>query len=264
MKKGLPIVAVRMEAYGDRRREVMRDIAALTGGKAFTEDLGAKIDKVTLAELGVARKVVVDMSKTQIIEGRGKHEELEARLEQIRATMAQVAPSERAALKRRLAALQGGITVIKVGGVTVTEMEETRDRVVDALGAAKAAIADGVVPGGGTALLQARAVIAAQRANQPKDEAPGLDVVYAACDSIAGQIAENAGLNREEVLPYLEATPNIGFNAMNGKYEDLFEIGILDPVRVVIESLRNAAAVSCSILTMGATVSELPMEKNNG
>ena len=177
--------------------------------------------------------------------------------------MESVPPSERATLKRRLAALQGGITVIKVGGVTVTEMEEKRDRVIDALSAAKAAIAEGVVPGGGTALLQARAGIAAQRATVDDDELPGFDVVDEACCAVAGQIAENAGLDREEVLSYLEATPNIGFNAMNGKYEDLFEIGILDPVRVVIESLKNAAAVSCSLLTMGATVSEiLPTEKN--
>jgi len=262
-KKGLPIVAVRMEHYGDRRREVMRDIAVLTGGQAYTEDLGIKIDSVKLTSLGIARKVVVDMSKTQIVEGRGKQDELVGRLNNIRASMESVPPSERATLKRRLAALQGGITVIKVGGVTVTEMEEKRDRVIDALSAAKAAIAEGVVPGGGTALLQARAGIAAQRATVDDDELPGFDVVDEACCAVAGQIAENAGLDREEVLSYLEATPNIGFNAMNGKYEDLFEIGILDPVRVVIESLKNAAAVSCSLLTMGATVSEiLPTEKN--
>jgi chaperonin GroEL len=260
----LPVVAIRMEHYGERKRETLRDVAALTGGKAFTEDLGVKIEDVKLAQLGLARKVVVDMAKTQIVDGRGKQEELIGRLNMIRTAMETVAPAEKSILRRRLSSLQGGITVIKVGGVTVTEMEEKRDRVIDALSAAKAAISEGVVSGGGTALLQARTTIAAHRYLQLQAEIPGYEVVNEACYAVAGQIIENAGLSRDEILPYLTATPNIGFNAMNGEYEDLFESGILDPVKVVIESLKNAAAVACSILTMGATVAEvLTQEKTN-
>ena len=262
-EKGLPLAAVRIEHYGDRRREVLRDLAALTGGKAFTEDMGTKVDSVLLADLGTARKVVVDMSKTQIIDGRGKQDELVGRLNMIRQTIETAQPGEKSVLKRRLAALQGGITVIKVGGVTVTEMEEKRDRVIDALGAAKAAIAGGVVAGGGMALLRASEALIVKRKAVPKDEQTGFDVVNFACRSIVRQIVENAGLASHDILPFLETTPNVGFNAMNGEFENLFETGILDPVRVITESLKNAAAVAGSILTLGATVAEVPDGKAN-
>lgn len=175
----------------------------------------------------------------------------------IRQTMETAQPGEKTILRRRLAALQGGITVIKVGGVTVTEMEEKRDRVIDALGAAKAAIADGVVSGGGTALLRASEALIAKRKSVPQDERSGFDVVSFACRAIVRQIVDNAGLARHDILPFLESTPNIGFNAMTGEFEDLFKTGILDPVRVVAESLKNAAAVAGSILTLGATIAEV-------
>lgn len=260
IKLALPLIAVRMEAYGERRKEVMRDIAALTGGKAYTEDMGLKIESVLLKDLGVARKVVTTMSKTQIIGGRGNQAELVGRVSGIRDAIAVAPPGEILILRKRLAALLGGITVIKVGGVTVTEMEEKKDRVVDAMSAAKAAVESGVVAGGGTALLQASAVLASLKVS-PEEQA-GVEVVSVACRAVAKQIAENAGIDgMEMVQQLLMCTPHLGYNAFTGVFEDLVESGIIDPVKVVIESLKNASAVSCSVLTMGATVSEKVTER---
>ena len=261
IQKRLPLNVVRMEAYGDRRREVMRDIAALIGGKAYTEDMGLKIENVKLESLGVARKVVTNMAKTQIIEGKGNQEELAGRINLIRKTMETVDPGTKSILKKRLAALLGGITLIKVGGVTVTEMEEKRDRVVDAMSAAKAAIDAGIVPGGGTALLQASSALSTLHLSA--EEYVGLEVVHEACRAIARQIADNAGITRLDVhLAQLMASTR-GYNALTGEFQDLVESGIIDPVNVVITSLANAAAVACSILTMGATVAEVFTERHN-
>ena len=257
----LPLNAVRIEAYGDRRKEVMRDIAALVGGKAYTEDMGLKIDNVKLADLGVARKVVTTMSKTQIIEGKGNQAELVGRVQSIRDQIASGDPAQKSALKQRLAALLGGITIIKVGGVTVTEMEEKKDRVVDAMSAAKAAVDSGIVAGGGTALLQSIPVIYALKLS-PAERAGAL-VVQKACHAVAQQIADNAGIQWEAIAHQIFAVENMGFNAYTEQFENLVETGIIDPASVVIESLKNAAAVSCSILTMGATVAEKPQEKSN-
>lgn len=254
----LPILAVRMEAYGQNRKDLMGDIAALTGGKAFFEDSGVKIEKVTLAECGTARKVITDMRKTQIIEGRGNAADLQGRVQSLRDMIAAESIGiVKTALQRRLAALLGGITIIKVGGVTVTEMEERRDRVVDALGAAKAAVESGVVAGGGMALFRASSAIHGLTSISP-EEVIGAQVVQAGCFAILQQIAENAGVQGKTVLSQAMATTNLGYNAMTGKFEDLVESGIIDPTKVVIESLKNAVAVSCSILTMGAAVAEKP------
>lgn len=258
IKNHLPIVAVRLEAYGERRKDLMQDIAALCGGTAFTEDMGRKIETVKFSELGEARKIVTDMSKTQIIGGRGKQAEIEGRIDLIRKALETVSGDERAYTKRRLAALLGGITIIKVGGTTVTEMEEKKDRIVDAMSASKAAMEHGIVPGGGFALMQAKSAIRFQ--NFSPDELAGAFVVQKACEAVARQIATNAGLDANLMVDQLMATPNLGFNAMTGEFEDLLATGIIDPVSVVIESLKNAAAVSCSILTMGATVAEPPQE----
>ena len=261
-KNALPIVAVRMEAYGETRKELMSDIAALCGGKAFTEDLGTKIDNVHIQqECGIARKVIVDMRRTQIIEGRGKQDVLVGRVGAIRDAIDKNPPNK-VALQKRLAALTGGITIIKVGGVTVTEMEEKRDRVVDALGAAKAAVESGVVPGGGTALMRAAEALAGLKV--PENELIGVDVVHRGCYAVVKQIAENAGMSGETVLSQLFATNNLGFNAATGEFEDLVASGIIDPSKVVIESLKNATAVSCSILTTGAFVAEKLQERGNG
>lgn len=260
---GLPVNAVRMEAYGERRKEVMRDIAALVGGKAFTEEMGTKIENVKLGDLGLARKVVTTMSKTQIIEGRGNQTEVIGRVNDLRAAIETADPGTKSLLKQRLAALTGGITIIKVGGVTVTEMEEKKDRVIDAMSAAKAAVESGIVPGGGTALLRASAVLAALIPQLPREERKGLEVVHFACQAVVKQIAENAGLNGGDIVDQLMATPTLGYNALTGEFEDLTESGIIDPCKVVIEALKNASAVACSILTMGATVSEVAHAQQN-
>jgi len=262
LKLSLPLIAVRMEAYGESRKEIMRDIAALTGGKAYTEDLGMKIENVKLSELGQARKVITNMSKTQIIEGKGNQAELAGRVAHIRTCIENASPTERGPLRKRLAALLGGITVIKVGDVTVTAMEEKKDRVIDAMSAAKAAVESGIVAGGGIALLQASSTLAALKLSAA--ETTGLEVVHTACEAVAKQIAENAGLDVELLLSQLMATPNLGYNALTDRFEDLIESGIIDPVKIVVESLRNASAVACSIITMGALVAEVQEKNVNG
>jgi len=254
----LRLVAVRLDAYGERRKELLRDIAALTGGKAYTEDLGMKLENVKLSELGQARKVITDMRKTQIIEGRGNQAELAGRVDEIRKAIELATGAEKSALRTRLASLLGGITIIKVGGTTVTEMEEKKDRVVDAMSAARAAIESGVVAGGGTSLFRARGNVLDALYG---DEQSGWEVVYTACEAVIRQIAENAGKSGNDILLVVKSMPfGCGYNAMTEQFEDLIESGIIDPANVIIESLRNAAAVSCSILTMGAVVAE-KMEK---
>ncbi len=280
LRLSLPLIAVRMESYGESRKELMRDIAALTGGKAYTEDMGLKLEKLfdvkepgytKIEELGQARKVITNMSRTKIIEGKGNQAELAGRVASIRTAMETAGPATKKMLQQRLAALLGGITIIKVGGVTVTEMEEKKDRVIDAMSAAKAAVESGIVAGGGvyaalqvddaseTALLQASTALAVLKLSE--EEQVGLEVVHVACRAVAGQIAENAGLNRDRMLDQLMATPDLGYNALTGTFENLIESGIIDPVKVVIESLKNASAVACSILTMGAVVAEKVTEK---
>ena len=260
MKLALPLIAVRMEAYGERRKEVMRDIAALTGGKAYTEDMGLKIENIKISELGQARKVITNMSKTQIIGGKGSQAEVAGRIAHIREQIETVSPAEKPILKMRLAALLGGITIIKVGGVTVTEMEEKKDRVVDAMSAAKAAVESGVVAGGGVALMRASGALHPRLVTG--EEWVGVQVVDIACQAVAKQIAENAGLDKELLWNQIMATPTLGYNAATGNFEDLVESGIIDPVKVVCEALKNASAVACSIITMGAVVGELSEPKN--
>jgi chaperonin GroEL len=256
----LPVVAVRLEAYGAHRKELLQDVAALTGGTAYTEDMGKKIETVKLTELGQARKVVVTMTKTQILGGRGNQAELTGRVDAIRSAMLTASPDEKKTLQTRLAALLGGISIIKVGGATITEAEEKRDRVVDALSAAKAAAASGVVAGGGQALLQASPLIYGLKLTE--DEKVGAAVVHHACRAILHQLATNAGVSGESIISRALATTNLGYNVTKDEFEDLVAAGVIDPAAVVIESLRNAAAVACSLLTMGCTVVDV-LEKPN-
>jgi chaperonin GroEL len=260
IRASLPVVAVRLEAYGERRPELLRDIAAVTGGTAYTEDMGKKIETVKLSELGQARKVVVDMTKTQILGGKGNQAELAGRVDAIRTAMMTAAPTEKKILQSRLAALLGGISIIKVGGATVTEAEEKRDRVIDALSAAKAAVSYGIVAGGGHALFQASGILHGLRLNS--DEKMGVLVIHHACHEVLKQIASNAGVSSESILSRAMATTYLGYNAVSDEFEDLIATGIVDPASVVIEALKNAAAVSCSLLTMGCTVAE-SQEKPN-
>jgi chaperonin GroEL len=260
IRVALPVVAVRLEAYGERRKELLRDIAALTGGTAYTEDMGKKIETVKVAELGQARKVVVNMTKTQILGGKGNQAEIVGRVDSIRSTMMTASPLEKSVLQTRLAALLGGISIIKIGGVTITEAEEKRDRVVDALSAAKAAVSSGIVAGGGHALFQASNIIHGLKLSS--DEKMGTLVVHHACHEILQQIAINAGVPSESILSRAMATTHLGYNAVSDEFEDLIATGIVDPAAVVIEALKNAAAVSCSLLTMGCTVAEVQEKPN--
>lgn len=261
IRAALPVVAVRLEAYGERKKELLRDIAALTGGTAYTEDMGKKIETVKVSELGQARKVVVNMTKTQILGGKGNQADIVGRVDSIRTAMTTAAPLEKTILQTRLAALLGGISIIKVGGVTITEAEEKRDRVIDAMSAAKAAVASGIVAGGGHALFQASGRIHGLRVTA--DEKIGALVVHHACHEILKQIASNAGVSSESILSRAMATTHLGYNAVSGEFEDLVATGIVDPASVVIEALKNAAAVSCSLLTMGCTVAETQEKSAN-
>lgn len=256
----LPLNAIRLDAYGERKKEILRDLAALTGGKAYTEDMGLKIENIKLVELGQARKAITTMSKTQIIEGKGNQEELLGRVNLIKTTMETASPAEKAILKSRLAALLGGIVIIRVGSVTVTGLEEKKDRVVDAMSAAKTAVESGIVAGGGTALMRASATLSTLKL--PVDETAGLDVVHLACQSVVKQIAKNAGANEALILSQLMATPDLGYNAASGTFENLIDSGIVDPAAVVIEALRNASAVACSFITTGCTVAEIQEKPN--
>lgn len=254
-KLALPIIAVRMEHYGETRREVMRDIAALCGGKAYTEDMGIKFESIQLADLGMARKVVTNFAKTQIIDGKGTQTELVSRVNSVKQQIEQADPGTKTLLRKRLAALLGGITLIKVGGITVTEMEERKDRVVDAISTGRAAIESGVLPGGGAALLHASEILKSLKVS--KDEQRGVEIVREACRAVAKQIALNAGEDGGSIVAkLLELGPQFGYNAFTGEFENLIRSGIVDSTNVVVEALKNSAAVACSILTAGAVVAE--------
>lgn len=245
INKGLQLCAVTTGAFGDRRRELLRDIAAITGATAFTEDIGAKIENIGITDVGEARKIVVDQNKTLIV-ADGKSEALEGRIADIRTQIAQSSGVEKAHLEARLAGLTGGVAVIKVGAVTEVEMKEKKDRAEDAMYAVKAAAEEGIVEGGGMALMRLRL-----RGKLPSGD--GEDIVWQALAAPLAQIAENAG--ETEVLDKV-ACHQHGFNALNGLYEDLISAGIIDPAKVVIEALKNAVSVAGMILTTEAMVAE--------
>jgi chaperonin GroEL len=232
----LQLCAVTTGAFGDRRRELLRDIAAVTGAKAFTEDLGAKIENVTLEDLGTARKIIVDQNKTLILGTL----EPQGRVEEVRRQIARAFGVEKAHLEARLAGLTGGVAIIKVGAATEVEMKEKKDRAEDAMYAVKAAVEEGIVEGGGMALFRARSVV---------DED---NIVFGACAAPAAQIALNAG----KVTFPLAYLPGYGYNAATDKCEDLIKAGVIDPAKVVIEALKNAVSVAGMILTTEAMVAE--------
>jgi chaperonin GroEL len=242
INKGLQVCAVTTGAFGDRRRELLRDVAAITGATAFTEDVGAKIENIEFRDIGSARKIVIDQAKTLIVSGESSVV-LEGRVADIRAQMGKTFGVEKAHLEARLAGLTGGIAVIKVGAVTEVEMKERKDRAEDAMYAVKAAVEEGIVEGGGMALLRAR--ICGKQASS---------IVYDACAMPALQIARNAGKD-ECGISGGEAC--MGYNAATDQFEDLFKAGVIDPAKVVIEALKNAVSVAGMILTTEAMVAEV-------
>jgi chaperonin GroEL len=258
----LQVAAVKAPGFGDRRKAMLQDIAILTGGKAITEDLGIKLENVQVSDLGQAKKITIDKDNTTIVEGKGKHAEIEGRVKEIRSQIDKTTSDyDREKLQERLAKLVGGVAVIKVGAATETEMKEKKARVEDAMHATRAAVEEGIVPGGGVAL--ARCVPALDKQKLEGDEQIGINIVKRAITEPLRMIAENAGEEGAVVLGKVldSKESNYGYNAFSNEYEDLVKAGVLDPTKVVRTALQNAGSIAALMLTTEALVSELPEEK---
>jgi chaperonin GroEL len=259
----LHVAAVKAPGFGDRRKAMLEDIAILTGGKAITEDLGIKLENIKLDDLGRAKKIVVDKDNTTLVEGAGKQSAIEARIKQIRAQIEETTSDyDREKLQERLAKLAGGVAVIKVGAATETAMKEKKARVEDSLNATRAAIEEGIVPGGGVSLL--RASKAVDKLKLEGDEKVGAQIVRRALEEPIRQIAENAGLEGSVVVEKVKAESVVtrGFNAESLQYVDMLRAGIIDPTKVERVALQNAASVASLLLTTEALIAELPEEKS--
>jgi chaperonin GroEL len=257
----LQTCAVKAPGFGDRRKAMLEDIAILTGGRVIAEELGMKLENVTLQDLGRAKRVVVDKDNTTIIDGAGKKSDIEGRIKQIRSQIEETTSDyDREKLQERLAKLVGGVAVVKVGAATEVEMKEKKARVEDALHATRAAVEEGIVPGGGVALLRAAASL--EKLSVPDDERFGVNIVRRAIEEPLRWIAKNAGAEGSIVLDKVRTGKGaFGFNAAGEEYEDLLKAGILDPTKVVRTALQNAASVASLLLTTEAMVAEKPEEK---
>jgi chaperonin GroEL len=254
----LQCAAVKAPGFGDRRKAMLEDIAVLTGGKAITEDLGIKLENVKIEDLGKAKKVTIDKDNTTIVEGAGKASEIEGRVKQIRQQVENTTSDyDREKLQERLAKLVGGVAVIKVGAATETELKEKKARVEDAMHATRAAVEEGIVPGGGAALL--RALPALERIKAEGDELVGVGIVRRALEEPARQIAHNAGFEGAVVIGKIRDSKDehFGFNADTGEYVDLVKAGVIDPAKVTRLALQNAASIAGLMLTTEALVAEL-------
>ena len=256
----LNISAVKAPGFGDRRKAMLEDIAILTGGAVVSEELGRTLESATAADLGQAERVIIDKDNTTIVNGAGSKEAIDARIAQIKAQIAETTSEyDKEKLQERLAKLSGGVAVIKVGAATETEMKERKDRVDDALNATKAAVEEGIVIGGGAAIIKASKKV---NLGLSGDEAIGADIVRRALFAPLRQIAENAGFDAGVVANEVEkASDNEGFDAANGKLVDMFSAGIIDPVKVERIALQNAVSVASLLITTEATVSEIKEEK---
>jgi chaperonin GroEL len=258
----LTTCAVKAPGFGDRRKAMLEDIATLTGGKAITEDLGIKLENIKLADLGRAKKVVIDKDNSTIVEGAGKAKEIEGRIKQIRAQIEETTSDyDREKLQERLAKLAGGVAVIKVGAATETAMKEKKARVEDALNATRAAVEEGIVPGGGVALLRSSKAIDGLKLSG--DEKVGAMIVKRACEEPIRQIVENAGLEGSVIVEKVksETVANRGYDADSMEYVDMLQAGIIDPTKVERVALQNAASVASLLLTTEALITDLPEEK---
>jgi chaperonin GroEL len=258
----LHCAAVKAPGFGDRRKAMLEDIATLTGGKAVTEDLGIKLENITLEHLGKAKKVVVDKDNTTIIDGAGKTSTIEGRIKQIRAQIEETTSDyDREKLQERLAKLAGGVAIVKVGAATETAMKEKKARVEDALNATRAAVEEGIVPGGGVALLRAARVIDGLKLEG--DEKVGAMIVKRALEEPIRQIVENAGLEGSVVVEKVKAEKGVtrGFDAESLEFVDMMQAGIIDPTKVERVALQNAASVASLLLTTEALITDLPEEK---
>ena len=258
----LNVAAVKAPGFGDRRKAMLQDIAILTGGKAITEDLGIKLENVQVGDLGKAKRITIDKDNTTIIEGKGKTNEIEGRVKEIRAQVEKTTSDyDREKLQERLAKLVGGVAVIKVGAATETEMKEKKARVEDAMHATRAAVEEGIVPGGGVALI--RCVAAIDKLKLEGDELTGAVIVKRALEEPLRQIVQNAGEEDAIVVGKIRDSQenNYGYNAQTGKFEDLVKAGVIDPTKVARTALQNAGSIAGLMLTTEALVSELPEEK---
>ncbi|MBA4791995.1 MAG: chaperonin GroEL [Rhizobiales bacterium] len=264
LRGGLKVAAVKAPGFGDRRKAMLEDIAILTNGQVISEDLGIKLENVTLDMLGRAKKVILEKEKTTIVDGTGEKSEIDARVAQIKAQIEETSSDyDREKLQERLAKLAGGVAVIRVGGATEVEVKEKKDRVDDALNATRAAVEEGIVPGGGVALLRAKKAVEGLSSDNP-DIVAGLKIVLRALEAPIRQIAENAGVEGSIVVgKVLEATdPNFGFNAQTEEYCDLVAAGVVDPAKVVRTALQDAASVSGLLVTTEALVADLPKKES--
>jgi len=261
----LQVAAVKAPGYGDRRKAMLEDIAILTGGKAITEDLGIKLENLKVDDLGKAKKITIDKDNTTIVEGAGSTKDIEGRVKQVRTQIEETTSDyDREKLQERLAKLVGGVAVIKVGAATETEMKEKKARVEDAMHATKAAVEEGIVAGGGVALLRCLEAVAAVK-TEGGDEAVGVSIIRRALEEPLRQIAGNAGHEGAVVVARVrELKGDEGFNAQTDVYENLVEAGIIDPTKVVRCALQNAASIASLLLSTEAVVCEFPGEKEEG
>ena len=266
LRGGLKIAAVKAPGFGDRRKAMLEDLAILTGGQVVSEDLGIKLENVTLDMLGTAKKITITKEETTIVNGAGKKADIQGRCNQIRAQIDETSSDyDREKLQERLAKLAGGVAVIRVGGATEIEVKEKRDRVEDAMNATRAAVEEGVVPGGGVALLRASKVLPGLTPEND-DQRVGMDIIRKALQAPVRQIAENAGVEGSIVVGKLleKKDQNFGYNAATDKYEDLVKSGVIDPVKVVRTALQDAASVAGLLITTEAMVAEKPSEGGAG
>ena len=264
LRGGLKVCAVKAPGFGDRRKEMLRDIAIVTGATVVSDDMGMTFENLTPAVLGAAKRVVVDKSTTLIVGGAGDKKSIAARADEIRVNIKNsTSDYDREKLSERLAKLVGGVAVIKVGGMTEVEVKEKKDRVDDALAATRAAVADGIVAGGGVALLRAGAALAKAK-GENADQNVGIDIVRRAIVAPCAQIAENAGVSGEIVVGKVSENKeyNFGYNAQTGEYVDMMKAGIIDPAKVVKTAIMAAASTAGVLLTTGAVMVEIPEEKS--
>ncbi len=262
LRGGLKIAAVKAPGFGDRRKAMLEDIAILTGGQLISEDLGIKLENVTLQMLGRAKKVLIEKEKTTIVDGAGKRKDIEARVGQIKAQIEETTSDyDREKLQERLAKLAGGVAVIRVGGATEIEVKEKKDRVEDALNATRAAVEEGIVPGGGVALLRAKKAVG-RITNDNPDVQAGINIVLKALEAPIRQIAENAGVEGSIVVGKImdEKSETFGFDAQNDDYVDMIDKGIVDPAKVVRAALQDASSVAGLLVTTEAMVAEVPKD----
>jgi chaperonin GroEL len=263
LRGGLKVAAVKAPGFGDRRKAMLEDIAILTGGTAISEDLGIKLENVTLEMLGRAKKVVIEKENTTIVDGAGSKAEIEGRVKQIKAQIEETTSDyDREKLQERLAKLAGGVAVIRVGGATEVEVKEKKDRVDDALHATRAAVEEGILPGGGVALLRAQKALDSIQTDNV-DQKHGVEIVRRAIEAPVRQIAENAGAEGSIIVGKLREKADFafGWNAQTDEYGDLFAQGVIDPAKVVRTALQDAASVAGLLVTTEAMIAEKPKKE---